>query len=230
MRILIDALTGRPAGTSVDDAVLASLYAAPGGPWLRVNMVSSVDGAATGGDGRSGSINNAVDKRVFDVLRGQADAIVVGAGTARAEGYGPAAVPIVLVTKQGRVPERLRSAPPGMVLLATCATAPGLADSRSVLGEEHVIVLRDDEVELAALRGALAQRGLTNLLSEGGPRLLAGLLGAGAVDELCATVVPHLVGGDGPRIVAGPPLGVPLDLQLLLEESGTLLARWFLRR
>ena len=72
----------------------------------------------------------------------------------------------------------------------------------------------------------LHDRGLAHLLSEGGPTLLAGLLAADLVDELDATVVPRLVGGDGPRIVDGPPVDVPLSLHLLLEEDGTLLGRW----
>ena len=71
-------------------------------PWLRVNMVSTVDGSATGEGGRSGSINNEADERVFHILRGLADAIIVGAGTARAEGYGPADPPLVLVSRSGR--------------------------------------------------------------------------------------------------------------------------------
>src|SRR6185436_3478876 len=78
-------------GPDTDD--LAELYAAPADPWLRVNMVATVDGAATGETGRSGSINNAVDKLVYDQLRALADAIVVGAGTARIEGYAPEARP-----------------------------------------------------------------------------------------------------------------------------------------
>src|SRR5689334_8767946 len=64
-------------GPATDD--LAALYAVPRTPWLRVNMVGTVDGAATGDSGRSGSINNAVDKVVFDHLRATADVVVVGA-------------------------------------------------------------------------------------------------------------------------------------------------------
>ena len=85
----------------------------PRTPWLRLNFVSTVDGAAQGSDGKSGGINNAADKAVFDTLRGLADAVVVGAGTARAEGYRPAAVPIVVVTRSGDVPPLLRGADAG---------------------------------------------------------------------------------------------------------------------
>lgn len=209
---------------------LADLYAVPRRPWLRANMVSTLDGSATGPDGRSGSVNNAADHRVFRTLRSLADAIVVGAGTARTEGYGPADVPIVLVSRRADVPEGLRGHEAGRVLVATCASADRLDEARALLGDEHVLVLGDDAVDLAALKEALVARGWTSLLSEGGPHLLRDLLAGGLVDEVCATVVPQLVASDGPRMTAGPPVDVPLSLELLLEESGTLLGRWLVDR
>lgn len=221
MRVLVGP---QPGPDGVD---LHALYAALRDPWLRVNMVSTVDGSATGESGRSGSINNEADHAVFDHLRATADAIVVGAGTARAEGYGPVDVPIVLVSRRGQVPERLRDAPAGSVLLATCAAAEGLDEARDLLGEEHVLVLGSHRVDLAALRDALVGRGHTRLLSEGGPHLLRDLLAAGVADELCTTTVPRVIGGEHPRITDGPPVDVPLRLHTLLEQDGTLLARWF---
>jgi riboflavin biosynthesis pyrimidine reductase len=210
---------------------LSALYAAPRSPWLRVNMVSSVDGAATGDSGKSGSINNAADKVVFDLLRTLADAVVVGAGTLREEGYRPLAdKPLVAVSRRASVPPRLRDAPAGSVLMATCASAEHLEEARAVLGADHVIVAGDDSVDLAGVLASLHERGLTQILSEGGPTLLAALLAADLVDELDATVVPRLVGGSGPRIVDGPPVDVPLSLHLLLEEDDTLLARWLTQR
>ncbi len=215
------------AGPGPDPATaLAELYAAPGDPWLRVNMVSTVDGAATGESGRSGSINNAVDKVVYDQLRALADAIVVGAGTARAEGYAPVDRPTVVVSRSADVPDLLRGGPPGSVLLATCSTAPRLDEARDVLGDDQILVLGTHRVDLPALKRTLAARGLTQLLCEGGPHLLRDLLAEGVADELCATVVPRLVAGEHPRITAGPPVDVPLRLRLLLEEDGTLLGRW----
>lgn len=205
---------------------LAELYAAPADPWLRVNMVETLDGAATGDSGRSGSINNAVDKVVYDQLRALADAVVVGAGTARVEGYAPVDRPTVVVSRRGHVPDLLRGGPPGAVLLATCAEAELLDQARELLGDEHVLVLGADRVDLAALKPALAARGLTQLLGEGGPHLLRDLVAAGVADELCATIVPRLVGGEHPRITQGPPVDVPLRLHLLLEAEGTLLGRW----
>lgn len=221
MRVLVGPDPG-PGGVD-----LHVLYAAPEDPWLRVNMVSTVDGAATGESGRSGSINNEADHAVFEHLRATADAIVVGAGTARAEGYGPADVPLVLVSRRGQVPERLRDAPAGSVLLATCAAAEGLDEARAALGADRVLVLGSHRVDLAALRQALVDRGHTRLLAEGGPHLLRDLLAAGVADELCTTTVPRAIAGEHPRITDGPPVDVPLRLHTLLEQDGTLLARWF---
>jgi riboflavin biosynthesis pyrimidine reductase len=213
--------------SDLSDAELDEVYAAPTRPWLRVNMISTTDGAATGPDGRSGGINNAADKRVFDSLRRLCDAVVVGAGTARDEGYREVSKPLVLVSRRGHVPERLRGAPPGSVLMATCAGAELGDQARSLLGDEHVLVLGQQRVDLARLKQVLADRGLAHLLSEGGPHLLRDLLAEGAVDELDWTLVPRLLAGEHPRITSGPPVDVSLRLGVLLEEQGTLLGRWY---
>ncbi len=225
MRILIDELGGRAGESDLDADDLVEVYRPLRSPWWRINMVSTVDGSATGASGRSGSINNAADKRVFDTLRAMADAVLVGAGTAREEAYGPAEVPIVLVSRRGHVPDALRDAPRGSVLLATVLGAEGLAASRAALGEDQVVVT-GTEVDLAALRRALAERGLTSVLSEGGPSLFADLAAAGVLDEVCLTVVPQLVGGDHPRIATGAGTTTELRLTTLLEQDGTLLGRW----
>lgn len=227
LHCLVDALGGRSGEVAAAD--LEALYAPPRLPWLRVNMVSTVDGAATGESGKSGSINNEADKLVFQAVRAQCDAIVVGAGTARTEEYGVADVPLVLVSRQGLVPEKLTGAAPGAVLLATCADSTGLESAREVLGADHVIVAGEGQVDLAEVKDALIARGLRHLLSEGGPSLLGALLSAGVADELTTTVVPRAIGGVHPRIVAGQPVDVDLDLAVLLEHHGTLLARWLVR-
>jgi riboflavin biosynthesis pyrimidine reductase len=213
--------------SDLSDAELDEVYAAPALPWLRVNMISTVDGAATGPDGRSGGINNAADKRVFRTLRRLCDAVVVGAGTARDEGYRDVSKPLVLVSRQGRVPERLRETPPGSVLMATCAGAEHLHETRALLGDENVLVLGQQRVDLVRLKSTLAERGLTHVLSEGGPHLLRDLLAEGVADELDWTVVPRLLAGAHPRITNGPPVDVPLRLGSLLESDGTLLGRWY---
>lgn len=210
-------------GTSDD---LREIYSAPARPWLRVNMVSTVDGAANGESGLSGSINNAADKIVYDLLRDLADAIIVGAGTARMEGYRPTTKPTVVVTRGGVVPQRLKGGPAGSVLLATVADAPGLAMAVDELGDDNVFVLGEEKVDLALLKAILVERGLTTLLCEGGPHLLRDLLDQGVVDEVCCTFVPRLLAGQHPRITDGPGIDVPLRLATLVEHDGTLLGRW----
>jgi riboflavin biosynthesis pyrimidine reductase len=155
-----------------------------------------------------------------------AHAIVVGAGTARAEGYRPADTPLVLVSRRAEVPEQLRDAPRGSVLVATCGAAERIDEARELLGPEQVLVLGSHRVDLPLLKQVLADRGWTDVLCEGGPHLLRDLLASGTVDEVCATIVPRLVAGDRPRITQGPPVDVPLRLHLLLEAEGTLLGRW----
>lgn len=209
---------------------LRAIYAPPRLPWLRANMVSSLDGAATGSDGRSGTVNNAVDVDVFHVLRDLADAVLVGAGTAIAETYAATGTPIVVVSRRGRVPDDLRGCEPGAVRLATVSEAAGLDAARDEIGEENVYVTGTAEVDLSALLNRLHEEGMRHVLCEGGPTLLGSLLEAGVVDELCHTITPKLLAGDGRRIVTGPPRDVPVSLGSLIEHDGTLLGRWMIAR
>lgn len=213
---------------------------------VRANMIATVDGSAQGPDGRSRSINGPADWRVFRVMRAVADVVLVGAGTARAEGYTPLPVPadlrearaargqspdleLALVTGSGALPAGLRgTARPPYVL--TVAANPRLAGLRAELGEDRVLVTGDQEVDLGAALDALAARGLTRVLAEGGPRLLTDLVAAGLVDELCLTTSPLLVAGPGLRAVQGPEWLDPQPARPahLLHHDGMLLGRWVL--
>jgi riboflavin biosynthesis pyrimidine reductase len=244
MRLLLPGDSGLTPHSDLDLGGLATVYAARRDPWLRCNMVTTLDGGANGPDGRSGTINTDADHVVFDLLRGLSDAVVVGAGTVRTERYSTLtvapevrgireraglaeALPLVAVTRSGAVPPTLRGAVDGAALLVTCAASPGLTDAQTTLGTEHVLVCGDDEVDLGVLVERLHERGWTRLLCEGGPHLTASFLGAGLVDELCFTVAPRIVGGRHPRPVG--PDAAPIDLELggLVEEDGTLMGRWF---
>ena len=91
----------------MDSEALALAYAYPQlsaeQTWVRANFVTTLDGAATGDDGRSGSINTGADRDVFALLRALCDVVLVGAGTARAEGYRRAVVRAPwLKLRQGR--------------------------------------------------------------------------------------------------------------------------------
>ncbi len=208
----------------LDDDALDALYAPPRTPWLRVNFVSTLDGASQGSDGLSKGINTSADKRVFHALRRRADVLIVGAGTLRDEGYAAPTLPLVIVSRSGEVPPTVADSEHSH--LATCASAPGLAAARSKLGSERVFVLGEDAVDLAALKSLLADRGWSDQLSEGGPALFGSMLAAGIVDELCLTTVPRLVAGESIRIAGGQAVDVHLEPAVLLEQDGTLLGRW----
>lgn len=221
---------------------LDALYAHPPGV-VRLGMVAAVDGA-TVLDGGSAALSGDADKAVFRTLRRHADVVLVGAGTARAEGYRPvrvpaehqerraalgqAPVPRVAVVTRGRglpADAPLRAAGSGLLLLTTAAGA------RSAPGDAEVAVVGDDEVEPARVLAALRERGLDRVLCEGGPQLNGALLRDRLVDEVCVTTSPLLAGGDGPRLLTGADeAALPLQLVSLLEDAGVLLARWRVSR
>ncbi|OLT16390.1 hypothetical protein BJF80_07515 [Serinicoccus sp. CUA-874] len=179
--------------------------------WVRGSFIATLDGRATGPDGRSGGLNEGSegDHAAFEAGRRWAEAVVVGAGTARAEGYPPLeGCLLVVVTRSGDVPASLRDHPDVLVVGG---------DGEDV-GPERV---------LAAIR----DRGLHRVVVEGGPALFGPWVAAGAVDELCVTVRPVLAGGEAPSLV-------PADVQLpqlvgeathLIEWDGDLLLRTRLR-
>lgn len=226
VRLLLDNGSRQVPGGALTDGDLSRLYAWPQGGGVRANFVSTLDGSGVGADGRSGSINTEADGRIFHLQRALADCVLVGAGTARAEGYRRGATPIVVVSRSGRLPESLASGH-GDVVLATCASS-GRRDGPDVWVEG------EDTVDLPAVVARLHDAGMPRVLTEGGPQLFHDLLDADVVDELALTLAPRIVGGDHTRVVAGDPLGGPsgLDAEIvhLLEEDGSLLGLWRLPR
>jgi riboflavin biosynthesis pyrimidine reductase len=238
MRLLLADGYPQSPGDPLDEDALAELYAPPGRPWLRVNFVSTLDGAANGSDGRSGTINTEADGIVFHLLRRLSDVVVIGAGTARIENYGRlreqdgGAPPLAVVSHQGRMPERLlredagHGRGPALLITRNGADPENLARARESLGEDGVLVCGEETVDLKAAVAALAERGLTRMLSEGGPTLMDGLLAAGCVDELDLTWSPTMIGGSHPRIVAGTALDIDLEPMVLVESQGSVMGRW----
>ena len=232
-------------GPVPDDAALADAYRLPPGRSLLVDFVASLDGAVTIG-GKSAGLGSPGDRRVFRTLRALADAVLVGYGTAAAEGYRPVAAdsavgrlrsalgrpvsaPVVVVSRRASLTPggRLAVAP---TVLVTCAAAD--PDRRAALVDAGVTVLvcGDDDVDLPAALDALAERGLEQLVCEGGPALLTAALAAGVVDELDLTIAPALVGGPD-RLLAGPlPDVVRPRLLQVLQEDGVLFTRYAVDR
>ncbi|MGW2599384.1 pyrimidine reductase family protein [Streptomyces klenkii] len=215
--------------------------------WLRANMVSSLDGAAHH-DGRSQPLSSATDMRVFGTLRGLADAVVVGAETVRQEGYRPARAreafaarraalgqgpaPVIAIVSAGldldfTLPLFREPLVPTIVLTGADAPAERVAAARAA-GAEVLVAGEGRRVDPALVPRMLAARGLTRLLTEGGPRLLGQFAAAGVLDELCLTLAPLVAGGTATRIVNGPGMPVPerFVLASLLEEGGFLFSRY----
>jgi riboflavin biosynthesis pyrimidine reductase len=241
-----------PTPTDVlDDAELTARYAVPdrgGRPHLRLNFISSADGAVSL-DGLSEGLQTPGDNRIFGLLRDLADVVMVGAGTVRVEGYGPLrpgparrarretldrpATPTLAVVSGALDLDpaaELFHAEGARTVVITHGSSP--ADRRAALAEvSEVIVVGGTAVDLPAALAALAERGLARVLCEGGPHLFGALLAARCVDELCLSVSPLLAGPGAGRIIAGPPVPAPTRLELaqLLAEDGALFCRYLAR-
>src|SRR4051812_946170 len=206
-----------------EDVDVEVAYAVPAGTrWLRANMVTTVDGSVTDAERLSGGLSGPADKTLFAALRTMADAVLVGAGTVRAEGYRPAARPIVIVSRRLDLDltTRLFTDATRRTVVLTPADAP--ADRLKATAEvADVVAAGQGVVDLAAGLAELRERGLAHLVCEGGPTLLGALLAEGLVDELCTALAPRVVGGSAGRMVNGPWLSdEPWHLRQLLETDG----------
>ncbi|WP_369130039.1 dihydrofolate reductase family protein [Modestobacter roseus] len=229
-----------------DPAGLADAYRVGPGRHLRVDFISSVDGAISV-DGRSGPLGSDGDRRVFRTLRALADAVLVGAGTASAEGYRPvlpdsavgrlraslgreAVMPVVVVSRRAslRPDDQLVTDAVVPTVLVTCSSADSARRSALTAAGVDVLVRGDDDVDLPAALDALADRGLAQLVCEGGPTLVQAALTAGVVDELDLSVSPLLVGGGPGLVPAALPTPLRAQLQQVLAEDGVLFTRYSL--
>ena len=217
-----------PAGEPADASRLAGeldlrALARPDRPAVALNMIASLDGRITIA-GHARGLANQADHELFHALRGAADAVLVGAGTVRAESYGPMAQLAVVVSNSLDLsPELgLLRAPDNRVIVVTSSQgelAPCAAD---------VSYLRTADLG-EALRALRADHGVEAVICEGGAHLNAALLPAGLVDELHLVVSPLLVGGPDPlTLLAGGVLDPPLDAELVwvLEAEGWLFTRY----
>jgi riboflavin-specific deaminase-like protein len=210
-------------------------------PFTYLNMVSTADGRAAL-DGTTSALGDDADLEMLLELRTLADAVLIGPGTLRAEGYdrlvrdpgrrerrraaGQAEDPTAVVVSRGLdVPwdAGLFAAPEQPVLVYT-----GIAGEPPEVAAP-VEIVRLGEATLAAVLADLRARGVRALLCEGGPTLNRALLAAGLVDELFVTLAPLAVAGDTePAIVSGPPLEAPAELELrwVLRHGDQLMLRY----
>jgi riboflavin biosynthesis pyrimidine reductase len=210
-------------------------------PLVAMNFVATVDGRATI-NGVSGPIGSATDTKMLAGLRTRFDAVMIGAGTMRAERYGrvvPAQEQRERRERSGLPPDPLMvivsgrldlpwdaplfTAGAGRVLIFTASEAepPPTETSLQVVRHEGFVDLAE------ALRHLRQEQGVRALLCEGGPGLHGELESGGMVDDLFLTIAPKLSGGGAPRIIEGElPAVAPLELTWLLEEDGELFARY----
>jgi len=220
----------------------------PAGRHLRVNFIAALDGAISV-DGRSGGLGTDGDRRVFRVLRALADAVLVGAGTASAEGYRPvladsavgrlraelgrpAVAPVVVVSRRASLApdDQLVTGAVAPTYLVTCAAADAGRRAALTAAGVRVLVCGDDAVDLRAALDGLAGDGLAQLVCEGGPALFGAALAAGVVDELDLSLSPLLVGGGPGLLPAALPEPARATLDQVLTEDDVLFTRWSLRR
>lgn len=231
-----------------EEVNLAEEYAfppVPGGAWIRSVFISSLDGAATF-NGRSGGLGNSTDRTIFALLRGLADVVLVGADTARTEGYGPvdpdpawASVrvgrpltpPIAIVSRQlnfdASSPLFTQAPDYARTIIITCESAPQ-EKIDALRGRAEVIIAGGEQVNLATAAETLAERGYSRISCEGGPSVLAQVAKAGLLNELCLTLSPVLLAGDSTRIASGVPIpsGLAMLLASVLEDDGYLFLRY----
>jgi riboflavin-specific deaminase-like protein len=212
-------------------------------PYVLMNFVSSVDGRATI-DGRSGALGSRTDAEMLQRLRTRVDAVMIGAGTMRAERYGRI-VPdaefrayrestglthdplAVIISNSLDLPwdAPLFTDGGGDVLVFTAAGektgAPETATPVSIVRQEETVDLAE---VLASLR---RERGIHSVLCEGGPVLHGELQAGGLVDELFLTLAPKLAGGEERSILHAPiPDPIGLELAWLLEAGSELFCRY----
>ena len=239
-------LVPEAAEITVEEQVGGLEYADAAGsdrPYVITNFALTLDGHVTIG-GRSGKIGSDSDTAMLVGLRTRVDAVMIGAGTMRAERYGRV---IGDPAKRERREREGRTADPLMVIVSGRLDLPWDAPLFTE-GFGEIVIFTDSDAEPPVtvtpvhverqenevnLVEALAQlrndRGVRSVLCEGGPRLHAQLIDAGLVDELFVTHAPKLAGGNGPGIVVDlseAERGLEVAWLLYEDATGELFARY----
>jgi len=217
-------------------------------PYVIINTVSSVDGRTAIG-GKAAGLGSRIDRQMMRTLRSRADAVMIGAGTLRAErltlGLDETGVPqplAIIVTDTGDVAleEHLIVEDGQEVLILLSDAAPKRVVERLPTLAPVMRAPADSTggVDLeTALRILKAERGVESLVVEGGPGLNHALISLNLVDELFLTVAPELLGGSANQtltLLRGPTLPArdrpTLDLMSIYLSGDELFLRYSLAR
>jgi riboflavin biosynthesis pyrimidine reductase len=202
--------------------------AVDGRPRVAAAMIASADGRAAVA-GTSVGLGHPADTALLRELRTAVDAILVGTGTLRAEGYahlldddqrerrvarGLDADPIVAtVARRGDVPVDvpLFAEPGARIQVYTEAESPPVSAAADVA----VTRMPPGAATPPAVLAHLArERGVRSVLCDGGPTLLRALVAAGCIDDMLLTLAPLLAAGGAPGLLEGAPLDPPGRLRL----------------
>lgn len=202
-----------------------------GRPWLRAKLAASLDGRTALADGSSQWITGAAARADGQHWRARACTILSGSGTVLhddpqlsvrlGEGGQAGAVdqrqPLkVIVDSQLRTPPTARLFEQGRVLIVGAGADPARAVALAARGAEVLDLPGDDgRVDLPALLGELARRGVNEVHVEAGRVLIGSLLAAGLVDELLMYFAPCLLGDSAQGMLALPPLASLAQRQTL---------------
>ena len=182
-----------------------------GRPFVTLKLAASLDGRIATASGESQWITGPEARRHVHSLRASHDAVMVGAGTARADnpmltvcGLGEIRQPVrIVLSRRLDLPldsQLARTAATTPVWLCHGADAePELVDAWRTLGAELIVcqIGRNRQLDPTSVLKALGARGLTRVFCEGGGALAASLLGAGLVDELICYTAGIGLGAEG---------------------------------
>jgi len=237
----------QPPGAEVDPVAHAwdvDRTAREDRPWVLVNMIASVDGAASI-DGLSAGLGGPGDRAMFHALREVPDVILVAAGTVRAEGYRPLRPTAEVRARRvehGREPlprlaivsasldldptDAIFTSSESRPIVITGAGSPPERRAELEVGAD-MLVTSGDRADLGEALRRLRADGVEVVLCEGGPSLLGQLVADDLVDELDLTMAPSLVSGDTARIAHGPSPVELLSLRIdaICEQDDLLLLR-----
>lgn len=187
-----------------------------GRPWVIAKWAMTLDGRIATRQGSSRWISGEPARAVVHRLRGRVDAILVGRGTVAADDPLLTARPAGARTATRIVLDSNARLSPDSQLVRTVHSAPLLVAASPDAPLGHVQRLREAGCEvlvlqngsqddrLAVLLDELGRRRMTNLLVEGGSRVLGSLFDARLIDEAHVFVATKLVGGfEAPGPIAG---------------------------
>ena len=180
-----------------------------GKPWVRLKLAMTLDGKVADGSGESRWISCETSRAIVHKWRGEADAIVVGIGTALSD--NPSLLPRdgskkrparLILDSTLRLPlssKLVAEAEMSRVIVATASS--GSCEEATDLEKHGVSVwsIPDDEgrVDLEALFERLTSEGIIEVMCEGGPVLAGALIEKDLVDLISLFVAPKLLGPSG---------------------------------